>query len=564
MQRKPSPDSTIGSATPREGVRVRVERVEKYFDHYDARQSRNPLVAAFPPLNEEAVVALMTNDISFDPLQRTHPAYARVGYAMQLADFFNPLDEQVEFCARLWEVVKKCYSGRTLGNSDQPGFTALMRKISQGDLPSFADDVVADATMSPVLIGTPGSGKSTSVKAFFRHLNKDLLYHPEHNIYQALAVFVQAPKKGSALSLSRQVFDNLMMKARAIPGPVPYSTGRRPKSTEDYIAAVVTLVEKLHLGLLVLDELQHMFNASGVPDEESMKFLTGVINRLGIPILMIGTWKCVPLLGLEARLGRRATSPADFIFHRLQRGDDWSAFLELLFAKQYVATPVALDAEMAEVFYDLTQGIQDIAVKLYIACQCEAIRDGSERLSVDLVRSVAGPLLSRMAPSLRQIRNGRRDDDPVLWDLDPSDLGNHLKSVAARCATEVSRRSEKKAAESTQRLLATSTAAACLENLGVASADDASELASAAANESPAAGAAELVAKVLKQTTPKGPKPSRATSDAKQAAVRAEFERLDDADVRKVVYLSAADGAPTDAALTAAGHLCPLHMDLAF
>lgn len=463
-----------------------IQTVEEYFDLADAADTRNPLISAFPDFNESAIHGLMANSISFSVQRRQHSIGARIGYAMGLTNLYEPLDAQLDFCRRLWALVLHGYRGRNPTSARRPSFASLMRDIRAGAPPKLADDCVADAMMSAVLIGMPGTGKSTTVKAFFRSFGGTLLHHRSHgDLYQLIAITVQAPKRGAALPLAKQVFDLLMEKAKLIPGPIPYRSGRQPRTTDEYIDAVVVLATKLNLGLLVIDELQNMFKGTEAVDEDGMKFLTGVINRLGIPILMIGTWASFPFISLETRLARRATSPSDGVFRRIEVGPDWDAFVGELISHQYVHNPMQADAHITARLYHHTQGIQDVAVKLFIACQCEAMVDRSETITIELIDRVADVLLARMKSSLEQIRRGKRDDDPTLWDLEPIDLDAHLKLFAAGAASKATRTAGAKHYQSVRTSAKATTLAKCLADSGAATEQDAATLATAAVSANP-------------------------------------------------------------------------------
>lgn len=83
----------------------------------------------------------------------------------------------------------------------------------------------------------------------------------------------------------------------------------------------------------------------------------------------------------KALVNRPTTSPS--------HTHEWELFLEALWQFQYIQQPVELDDRLSEALYDVSAGIIDLAIKIFIASQRRAILKGTEKLTSGLIRSVA-------------------------------------------------------------------------------------------------------------------------------------------------------------------------------
>lgn len=69
--------------------------------------------------------------------------------------------------------------------------------------------------------------------------------------------------------------------------------------------------------------------------------------------------------------------------------------------------------------------------------QLQAIRRGLDCLSLTLVDEVAKKHMDIFAPSIRMMRDGVKDDDPLLWDFEPVDFEAYFEALMASASLEV-------------------------------------------------------------------------------------------------------------------------------
>lgn len=540
--------------------------IEKYWPASNPDFKNNVLINWTPPLSRDAIGEVMCASIAHSEKERTHDFEQRIQYVLRLNHYFVPLDSQVDFGFLLWSLVCSSYALRNPEReAASASFTNFMESIASGEVNPTEHAEFLDSPWVCLLIGTPGTGKSSTPNAVFLRLFPGLFHHVRKgDLYQLGYVRVQAPKSGSALAIASDIYHELYREAQRVGLPMPYSGRTRPRTIPEYIRAISVLAIKLNVGLIVVDEIQHMCSARGQLDEEAMKFLTGLLSKVKVPMLLIGTWEALPLLTLEVRISRRGTSPVCTFFRRMAFDDEFKGFVVALWTYQWTASAVALTDEMLSVFYEHTQGIPDLIVKLHAICQIAAIFDEDEETFVfdhAFVEKIAVEHMPLMAPAIRFLRDGVREDDKRLWDLEPQNLEKYLVDYAAGVQLTSARRRARRAKfppDGNTRAAASAAVAAALTATGAVAPATADILARRAVEANPSKTPVEQVRSVLNASVPKGPRPTRSGKERVKQEMDAKFEALDDDDLRKVAYRARAANTPIADAFFASGDLCTL------
>ncbi len=182
------------------------------------------------------------------------------------------------------------------------------------------------------------------------------------------------------------------------------------------------LASLLSIGVLVIDEIQHLSVAKSGGSEQMLSFFVELINKVGMPIILVGTYKAKPLLSSEFRLARKSAGLGDFVWDSMRRDDTWKLFLESLWRYQYTQQECPLT-------YDVTQGITDLAVKVYMLAQARAITRGEEALTASIIRSVARDSLQMARPILDALKSGDIQELYKVDDVLPVDYDTLLRVI---------------------------------------------------------------------------------------------------------------------------------------
>ena len=181
-----------------------------------------------------------------------------------------------------------------------------------------------------------------------------------------------------------------------------YASGRR---TVDELLPRMARVAALHgLGVLVIDEIQHLSEAKSGGSRKMLNFFVQLVNTIGLPVVLVGTYKALGLLSGEFRQTRRGTGQGDYVWDPMANDDTWQYFIEALWRFQYTRKPTALTDALRDMLHEASAGITDFAVKLYMLAQARAIARDDMDITPGLIRSVAKDSLRLAAPILQALR----------------------------------------------------------------------------------------------------------------------------------------------------------------
>jgi len=284
-------------------------------------------------------------------------------------------------------------------------------------LPALCIPVLGDS-----LIGISGVGKTTGVSRIL-NLYPQVINHHLYNgrlleLLQLVWLKLECPHDGSIKQLCIEFFrmvDNIL-------GTNYYRHyTQNGRASVDNMLGNVARVGSIHrLGILVIDEIQHLHTGKSGGKTKMLNFFVQLTNVIGVPIQLIGTFKTKFILDSEFRQTRRFTGQGDPIWDRMKYKDEqWETFVEALWVYQYVRKPVPLTKELKDTLYVETQGITDYVIKIFVAAQKRAIDTEGETLTKDIISSVAADNLRLSLPALKALRENDTTALAAFTDLMP-------------------------------------------------------------------------------------------------------------------------------------------------
>lgn len=393
----------------------------------------NPFIARLPPLqSQRALYGKLLSAPYFDEKETVYPAHVRKHCIVRLAKCFLPQARQVDLADRLSLLLRQGYVGRNPLTHDylhhlQNGFERIERR----SLEASVSRPVQNTANSFALLGCPGVGKTLAMNCVLAQYPQVILHEQPRVVAQIVWLRLEAPALGSLKQLCIDFFSAIdqLIGTDYIKR---YATG----ANVEQMLLRMAYVAQLHaLGVLVIDEIQHLRGVKVGPDA-LMKFLVKLVNTIGLPVIPIGTLGALEILRGSFSQARRSTGLGSMVWDRMAPDAIWNRFIEQLWKYQWTAPRTELSDELKAVMYDESQGVADLAVKLFMLSQLRLVgisevrKGNSETLTPELIRRVAKEEFFLVAPMLMALR--QKDAVKLAKFDDLRSVSDHIAVVLSR------------------------------------------------------------------------------------------------------------------------------------
>ena len=365
----------------------------------DAAQSSwccNPLIEALPDVSdEEELYEHLRSSVSVHPESLAALSVPeRVMRVDQLFDVFQPWDIHIRLSNNVASAIRSGYIGR---NPLQPDFVRRQRAIAQhieqrdSTFSGMTDN--AKATGFSV-IGYSGMGKTSAlVRALAQYPQKII-----HTVYkgepfpftQITWMKLNCPFDSRVKGLCIEFFQEF----DRITGENSYQRfAMSSRATTDLMLPQMALLASRHaLGALVIDEIQNLNEERGNNAGQMLNFFTQLVNKIGVPVILVGTQAALEPLTADIATARRFSGPnGSIIMDRLKQQDlSWQILLGELTKYQWTdARADLLERKMQNVLYANTKGLVAHLINLLAQAQKEAIRIGRKAIDAKMVENIA-------------------------------------------------------------------------------------------------------------------------------------------------------------------------------
>jgi hypothetical protein len=479
----------------------------------------NPLIAKLPPLLSAAGAwHALADPPRFHVSEREFAAHIRAHCIQRLGCYFEPLERHLQLEAAFAALLRQGYLSRNIRTHDyirrlQDGH----ERVAQKDLLAFRHPVRSTAS-SFALIGCSGIGKTKAIERVLE-LYPQRIHHDEpFSLDQVVWVKLDCPYIGSPKQLCISFFKEI---DRLLGTRYFGKHGARRVSIDEMMVHMAHVANLHAVGVLVIDEIQHLNQARGTGPDAMLNFLVTLVNTIGIPVIIIGTLGALPLLQGDFRQARRASGLGSLVWERMEDGAAWGHFIEKMWAYQWTREAVPLTDEIRRVLYEESQGIVDLVVKLFMLTQLRAIQLGATRgrpeiIDAGLLKHVAAESFRVIHPMIGALKRGDWQAIAKYDDIRP--LQDHMlqafSDAAARLTPTMRSPATPAAGGASDAGNGADPVLQALEGIGIAP-DIAEVLLAEAKAVNPGLGPLDLVASIADKLRSRGPeakpaKPRRA------------------------------------------------------
>lgn len=409
-----------------------------YRDSGVAAYRGNPLIEALPPvMTVERLAKTLRGSIPFDEADLLCSGPIRAHSISRIIDdFFCPLTAHVRLEEKLSLMIRGGYVGRNpsdgrLREHLQNGY----ERVLTGDLEAFRFSGARSTAQSMSVIGGSGNGKSTTINRILSSYPQ-VIYHQDLNLEQVVYLKIDCSHDGSLKGICQNFFRAL---DRALDTNYERRYGIRRHSVETMLATMAQIANAHALGVLVIDEIQHLNRSKSGGSEKMLNFFVTLVNTIGLPVVLVGTPKARDIFETDLRSARRGAGFGAIFWERMTKTEsdgspgEWNVLTDKLWKLQWLKNrDTALTQEIRDTWYDLSQGVLDTVVKLFVLAQLRAIATRLERITSGLLRQVYEDELRPVHPMLEALRSGDPDKIARYSDLALDGIDRRLIQLQAK------------------------------------------------------------------------------------------------------------------------------------
>ena len=383
---------------------VEAEYKEQVIEEYND----NPFIEALPNIlsSEEVVDNLVIYPNHKDEERRLENQY-RIHLTQRLFQCFQPLMIHIDLESRISRVIRQGYLARNPFRKEySAAFHDENRMFNSLGFELTSNSVFRTTASGFSIVGVSGMGKTTAIDRILT-MYPQIIVHSEYkgtnfSMYQLVWLKLDCPFDGSLKNLCIQFFN----KVDSLLGTDYYRKfGIGRKTVDNMLSIMSQIVKNTGLGLLVIDEIQHLNHSKNYGEERMLNFFVTLVNTIGVPLILIGTMKALPIFQSEFRQARRGSGQGDIIWERLKKDRSFDLLISALWDYQWTRKEVALTQEFIDVLYMESQGIVDITVKLYAMAQVRAIMSGKEEVTTNLIEQVGKENLRLVRPMIEALKS---------------------------------------------------------------------------------------------------------------------------------------------------------------
>lgn len=393
---------TILKGTVEEAV-YKEQEIEEY--------TCNPFIEALPQIfNAEDVVEKFTVLPEISEKDRNKTENLRYHIIKRAKNFIQPLPIHIKLEQKISSLIRRGYLSR---NPIDKKFLENLRILNGLEDNSIRDNSLKDeldnirsTADSLSIIGISGIGKTTAIERLLL-MYPQVIRHSEYkgnNLTRTQIVWlkIDCPYDGSLSTLCKSFFKAIddILGSRYLE-----KFGYSNRVTSTMLINMTKLAWRYGIGILVIDEIQHLLNTKN-DIEDMLNFFVTLTNTVGIPTILIGTSKAQKVFRGNFRQARRAASEGSIMWDRMKRdSEEWHFFIESIWEFQGLKKIAKLTDKLIDAFYDECQGITAVAVNLFILAQERALQENKEEITIDIIRETAKSDLQLIKPMIKALRN---------------------------------------------------------------------------------------------------------------------------------------------------------------
>ncbi|MBP1759812.1 MAG: family ATPase [Firmicutes bacterium] len=389
-----------------------------YYNGYKLREySGNPLIEALKPppeTDEEAVNRLLLLP-EFQPEDRDLSKAEKVECVNRLRHFMFPMKRQVSIFRSVYDLI---FAGLVSRNplafnrlQDQYGSKRVLAPVRSPRQTSY----YRPAQLS-LIVGPSGVGKTVLAHGIMHAMGENIIKHYEYQskpFTETQITYLHTNVPGNCNA--RNLCGRFIAEVDALLQSNFYSENYDGKyiTKDEYLEQFQRIISELHVGGLFVDEIQNLSIGRSGGKEDLIAFLVNIRDKIGIPIILIGTNKVAQLLTGEMALVRRLLDGGIHHIEPFASPNDksWLSFCEATWGFQWLKEPSQFTTKIGWKLFEFSAGIPALMLDLFQKSQKRAINSNKEYINE---QSLIDTYNDEMKEAHELIEGVKRGDKKIL------------------------------------------------------------------------------------------------------------------------------------------------------
>lgn len=346
-----------------------------------------------PLLLGDELTTAMTCLPSYDASVRSLSASERLMRLSDIYKVFVPTSMATEIYQRVYMMTSMSLQSK--------GTVESVRRMNANYAWSHGSEYhgVATGATSATVIGISGIGKTSCIQSSINLLGGIIeTENPCHKVIPI--VMVSCPFDCSYKGLLCQI----LISIDEILETDYYHKTQRCNMNSQQILAMVCQICHLHVGLLIIDEIQLL---SGATKAGSIlyRMILQLINTSGINVLLVGTSECLRFFAETQQIARRSVG---LQYSAMEFNGDFRKLAEILYSYQYTRQESKMSENVLFWLFEHTGGVPAILTAIIHDAQEIAILRGRETLGIETLteayssrmKMLHGYLADRIEPKI--------------------------------------------------------------------------------------------------------------------------------------------------------------------
>jgi hypothetical protein len=402
-------------------------RIPKLEDH-----QANPLICALPPYVQPSRLRQALSTMPKLPNLEFLDNADRIILAKRIRKIRVPTKIFVDFYHEVYNLIVVGYEERNPLDPEVCEFNydiadpniSIEELKASGRISEINEDTTCEHM---ILTGISGMGKTALKDCVLKKLLPKTLLHIKDNFdeIQIVQLHAQMPHDGSRATLLKNLFSGIDKALKRFEEN-NYLKQVQPRLDRSASIGAMesffkSLCIKYHVGIIVIDEFQNIEVADKSNQEKMRKLFDSMSNEINVPFLKIGTTDSLNMMKIKFEHARRAGDLIEIEPYfkppllpkntgdkaPLPSRGSWNDLVKSLFEFQVIKKPITYSERLDEELYKLSCGIPYVLYTLWQEVQINAIRTGTETITLKQLNDVFKRRFKLIKTALIALRSKR-------------------------------------------------------------------------------------------------------------------------------------------------------------